>query len=224
MSKRIKLIRTLFLVLAATTRVGLSADTVNTDVVAHVNTYGDGKITLTFHLSASQWETWREQYGDHPDLLWRDLKQRFAKYALDKFDLQRNDIDRTAVANIDARAFATTLGNGTRAIEVEKEARFVSNSGSDWIFESVAQASPYSPIVTETTRVILPSVATNVHVENAGAGPQELVYQMPEGGQDNGLLFWLGIAAIVVGVLLGLVGILLPKQQSSPASSVPSPK
>jgi hypothetical protein len=213
MSKRIRLIGTLFLVLATTTRVGLPADTINSDVAAYVDAYGDGKITLTFHLSASQWETWREQYGDHPDLLWRDLKQRFAKYALDKFDLQRNDIERTAVAKIDARALTTTQGNGTRAIEVEKEARFVSNSGSEWIFESVGQASPYSPIVTETTRIILPPEATNVHVENAGAGPEELVYQMPERGQDNNLLFWTGIAAIVAGVLLGVIGILLPKKR-----------
>jgi hypothetical protein len=50
---------------------------------------------------------------------------------------------------------------------------------------------------------------------------QELVYLMPEGGQDNGLLFWLGIAGIVVGVLLVLIGILLPKKgPPEPASLI----
>ncbi|MBV8225987.1 MAG: hypothetical protein JO232_12465, partial [Verrucomicrobia bacterium] len=76
----------LFLTLAALHGAGLAADTINTDVVANVDPFGDGTIALTFRLSAAQWENWRELYGDHPDLLWRDLKQRFAKYALDKFD------------------------------------------------------------------------------------------------------------------------------------------
>jgi hypothetical protein len=212
MNKQIRAFAIPFLALAATTRFALAADTINTDVAAHVNPYGDGTITVTFRLSASQWENWREQYGDHPDLLKRDFKQRFAKYALDDFKLERNDMDRTAVATIGTRALTTMRGNGIRAIEVAKEARFVSNSGSDWIFESVVQSSPYSPIVTETTRIILPAEATNVHVENEGGGPRHLVYQMLENGQGDGLMFWLGIAGIAVGVLLGVVGLLLPKK------------
>ena len=45
-------------------------------------------MKVIFHLSASRWAAWRQEYGDHPDVLWRDLKQKFAKAALDKFDLQ----------------------------------------------------------------------------------------------------------------------------------------
>jgi hypothetical protein len=107
-------------------------------------------------------------------------------------------------------------GNGIRAIELAKEARFVSNSGSEWIFESVGQSSPYSPIVTETTRIILPAQATNGHVENEGSGPLHLVYEMSENSQDDGLMFWLGIAGIAVGVILGVVGLLLPKNGPPP--------
>jgi hypothetical protein len=216
MNKQIRVFAILFLALAATTRFAPAADTINTDVAAHVNSYGDGTITVTFRLSASQWENWREQYGDHPDLLKRDFKQRFAKYALGDFKLERNDVDRTAVATIGARALTTMRGNGIRAIEVAKEARFVSNSGSEWIFESVGQSSPYSPIVTETTRITLPAQATNVQVENEGSGPQHLVYEMSENGQGDGLLFWLGIAGIAVGVLLGFVGLILPKKGPPP--------
>jgi hypothetical protein len=205
-----------FLALVATTRFALGADTINTDVAAHVDPYGDGTITVTFRLSASQWENWREQYGDHPDLLKRDFQQQFAKYALDDFKLERNDMDRTAVATIGARALTTIRGDGFRAIEMEKGARFVSNSGSEWIFESVSQASPYSPIITETSRIILPAQATNVRLENEGGGLQQLVFQMPENTQSDGLLFWLGIAGIVVGVLLGFVGLILLKKGPPP--------
>ena len=84
-------------------------------------------MKVIFHLSASRWAIWRQQYGDHPDVLWRDMKQKFAKAALDKFDLQRNDVDRTATANIEARALTTVRGDGTRAMEMLKDFRLVSN-------------------------------------------------------------------------------------------------
>jgi hypothetical protein len=84
---------TLLVALVASCAAGRGADTINMDVVAHVDPYGDGSMKVTFHLSASQWAIWRQQYGDHPDVLWRDFKQKFAKAALDKFDLTRNDVD-----------------------------------------------------------------------------------------------------------------------------------
>ncbi len=207
------------LAMAAVTRFALAADTINTDVAVKVNPYGDGTMTVTFRLSASQWENWREEYGDHPDLLKRDFKRRFAKYALDDFKLERNDMDRTAVATITARAITAVRQDGYRAIEINKEARFVSNSALDWIFESVSQSSPYSPIVTETTRIELPPGATNVRVENEGSGPQHLVYQLPENGNNDGMLFWSGIAAIALGAILGcigIIGLLLPRKGPPP--------
>jgi hypothetical protein len=214
---------TLFLVLAGLHRVGFAADTINTDVVASVDPYGDGTITLTFRLSAAQWKNWREQYGDHPDLLWRDLKQRFAKYALDKFDLKRDDIDRTATANIVARALTTVRADGTRAIEMGKEARFVSNTGSEWIFESVGQASPYSPIDTETTRIILPARALNAHVETIGSEPQQLVYQLPDANFDNAFLLYGGLLAVAAGVIFGIVGIIFSFRPARLPPHLPPP-
>ena len=111
-----------FLVSVATSGVGLATDTVNQDADIRIDPYGDGSIKIVFHLSASRWATWRQEYGDHPDVLWRDLKQKFAKAALDKFNLQRNDVDRTATADIDARALTSVRGDGGRGIEMLKEA------------------------------------------------------------------------------------------------------
>jgi len=222
MIRTTRLLATIFLVLALGSRLASGADTVNTDVVGNVDQYGDGTITLTFRLSASQWENWRERYGDHPDLLWRDWKQEFAKYALEKFDLKRDDINRTATANIVARALTTVRADGTRAIDMANDARFVSGGGLEWIFESVAQASPLSPIVTTTTRIMLPAGATNAHVETVGSEPQRLVYELPETNADNGVFFWSGVSAIIIGAIFGIIGLLfalVPPRSASPISS-----
>jgi hypothetical protein len=196
-----------FIASVATSYVGLATDTVNQDAVIRVDPDGDGSMKVIFHLSASRWAAWRQEYGDHPDILWRNLKQRFAKAALDKFDLQRNDIDRTATADIDARALTKIRGDGSRGIEMQKEFRLVSNTPLEWVFEATSQASPESPILAQTIRVILPPQAFNARIDSPGTTDQQIVYQMPEGAASNALLLWAGILAIGVGIALGIFGI-----------------
>ncbi len=214
---------TLWMASVATACVGLAADTLNEDVVAHIDPYGDGSMKVTFHLSASQWANWRERYGDHPDVLWRDMKQNYAKFALDKFDLQRNDVDRTATANIEARAFTTVRDDGSRAVEILKGLRPVSNSGLEWVFEATTQQSPDAPILTQMFRIILPPEATNAHIDSPGTAFQELVYQMPDNFGKNSVLFWVGILATGGGILLGILGLVLSKRPPPlpPALSTP---
>jgi hypothetical protein len=197
-----------FIASVATSYVGLATDTVNQDAVIRVDRNGDGSMKVIFHLSASRWAAWRQEYGDHPDILWRNLKQRFAKAALDKFDLQRNDIDRTATADITARALTRIRGDGSRGIEMQKEFRLVSNTPLEWVFEATSQASPESPILAQTIRVILPPQAFNARIDSPDTTDQQIVYQMPEGAASNALLLWAGILAIGVGIALGIFGLI----------------
>lgn len=198
-----------FIASAATSYVSFATDTVNQDAVIRVDPYGDGSMKVIFHLSASRWAAWRQEYGDHPDVLWRDLKQRFAKAALDKFDLQRNDIDRTATANIQARALTGIRGDGSRGIEMQKDFRLVSNTPLEWVFEATSQASPEAPILAQTIRVTLPPQAINARIDSPGAADQQLVYQMPEHAASNAFLLWGGILAMGAGIALGILGLVL---------------
>jgi len=201
----------LFLVWFVPIGIGEATETINTDVVASLDPYGDGSMKMTFHLSASQWAIWKQQYGDHPDVLWRDLKQKFAKYALEKFDIQKNEVERTATADIEARAFTRVRGDGTRGIEIPKEFRLVSNSGREWVFDFTTQESPYSPILAQMSRVILPADATNAHIEQPGTGFQQLVYQMPDNSAGNILFLWTGISAMAGGVILWILGLMFSR-------------
>jgi hypothetical protein len=195
-----------FLASVATSHIGFATDTVNQDAVIRIDPYGDGSMKVIFHLSASRWAAWRQEYGDHPDVLWRDLKQRFAKAALDKFDLQRNDVDRTATADIQARALTWIHRDGSRGIEMQKDFRLVSNTPLEWVFEATSQASPEAPILAQTIRVILPPQAFNARVDSPGTTDQQVVYQMPEAAANNALLLWGGILAMGVGIALGIFG------------------
>jgi hypothetical protein len=198
----------LFLSSAAMSEVGFATDTVNQDAIVRVDPYGDGSMKVIFHLSASRWAAWRQEYGDHPDVLWRDLKQKFAKAALDKFDLQRNDVDRTATADIDARALTTVRGDGTRAIDLLNDFRLVSNTPFEWVFEATSQASPDAPILAQTFRIILPPQAANARIDSPGTPNQQLVYQIPENSGSRGFLLWSGILLTGGGIVLSILGLL----------------
>jgi hypothetical protein len=199
-----------------------AADTINIDSIVNIDRFGDGSIKLTFHLSASQWAIWRQQYGDHPDVLWRDLKQMFARFALDKFDLKKNDVERTADVNISARACTQIRGDGTREIEIPKDFRFVSNNGREWIFSLTSQQSPYSPILSQTSRLILPEDARNPHLDQPGTGSEQLVYEIAGTPDYSRIVLWLGIFALAGSLLFGILAVifLLRKPANPPIAPV----
>ena len=58
-----------------------------------------------------------------------------------KFDLQKDEVERTATADIEARAFTRVRGDGTRGIEIPKEFGFISNSGREWVCSAVGLRS-----------------------------------------------------------------------------------
>src|ERR1700759_1176381 len=48
----------------AASGTGLATDTVNQDADIRIDPYGDGSMKIVFHLSASRWAIWRQEYGD----------------------------------------------------------------------------------------------------------------------------------------------------------------
>jgi hypothetical protein len=206
------------LALLASMGIGRATETINTDVALDVDRFGDGTLKMTFHLSAIEWVRWKYQFGDHPDILWRNLKQIFAKYALDKFDLQKNDVDRTAVAEISAHALTHVRGDGTRRIEVGKESRLVSNTGREWIFNATSQQSPDAPIVNVTSRIILPAEAKNARLDQPGTESEQLVYEAPDNSGFGRVFLGLGLLSIAGGILFGILALvfLLKRQTTLP--------
>ena len=48
---------------------------------------GNAKIEFDFQLGAAQWAKWKDQYGDHPDLMLRNVKYELAAAVIDDFSL-----------------------------------------------------------------------------------------------------------------------------------------
>ena len=184
-----------------------AADTMQIEKSFVLDKLGDGQVTVTFHLSASQWTVWKQQYGDRPDVLWRDMKQELANMALGEFDLKKDDVERSATMKISFRGGPSLRSDGAREIEVPKEMKKISESGQEWIFNAVSQENSYAPILNQTIRVTLPPEARNARLNQPGTAFQTLVYEIPEASRGKGMLY-VGILVLVIGLVLGVAGFL----------------
>ena len=197
------------LLLAALLPMARAADTINMEAVSEIDRQGDGKLTITFHLSASQWGLWKAQYGDRPDVLWRDLRQQFSMYALDKFDLKKDDITRTATATLTGRAMTVVRADGSREVAMGGDFKLISNTPREFVFTATQQASPYSPILSQTAKIILPAEAQNARMSQPGTNFQKVLYDMPQ-GSIRPVMLGSGLGLGALGLLLFVLGFAIP--------------
>ena len=176
---------------------------------------GNAEIEFHFQLSASQWAEWKDQYGDHPDMMLRNVKYQLAAAVIDDFALEKDDIHRSAVAKIKARCMAIYHGNGQFTLQVPKNMKLVTGSGSEWVFTSSTLEN--GGLVNITDRAKLPARAQNVHLVS-GNDYDQLAYSLEVAPSRSkaflaiGLMFF--IAAAVFGALSFVVG--SPKPRATP--------
>lgn len=203
--RRLKTLRSPILVLAICAWTApLLAQEMPTRTVEHSYQFderGDAKLEISFQYGAAQWMKWKEQYGNHPDLLLRYLRHDLAVSVIDDFALDRDDIHRRAVAKIKARAVARYSSGGQFSVEMPKTMKLVTGSGTDWVFTGSALGN--GEIVNQTTRFKLPAKAQNAHLTQ-GADSDRLVYTLqvtparPKGWLELGIVLIIGAAGLGV--------------------------
>ncbi len=179
---------------------------------------GDAQIEFDFQLDASQWAQWKDQYGDHPDIMLRNVKYQLAAAVIDDFALEKDDVHRRAVSKIKARCLAKYQGNGQFALQVPKNMKLVAGSGTDWAFTSSTLEN--GGIVNITDRAKLPARAQNVHV-STGNDYDQLVYSLDLAPARPKALLFLGALLLIAAAVLGALS--LRAGAGSPSRATPPP-
>lgn len=151
---------------------------------------GNAKIEFNFQLGAAQWAQWKDQYGDHPDLMLRNVKYELAAGVIDDFSLEKDDVHRKALAKIKARAMARYRGDGQFEVQIPKNMKLVAGSGREWAFTS--SQLEQGGLVNITDRAKLPSKAQNAHL-TTGNDYDLLVYSLDVSSSKPKILLYLGI-------------------------------
>ena len=187
---------------------GLEVDLVSAQEVSRTldRTYqfderGDAKIEYSFQLGKAQWERWKAHYGDHPDMLLREINHDMAPAVIEDFALEKDDTHRRGVSRFKARAWAEYHGNGQFEIRVPKSMKLVTGSGSEWVFtETSTESTPDGyGILNITDRAKLPAKASEAHLVN-GNDFDRLVYSLEVAPSKPKTLLYSGVALIVAAI------------------------
>lgn len=176
-----------------------------------IDEHGDAAVEVSFQHSASQWANWKDQYGNRPDIVLRDLRYSMATAVLDNFSMDKDDVQRRALNKVRAKAFARYRNAGEFVIDVAKEMKLVTGANTDWIFSMTNGIN--GEIVSQTVHLKLPVCAKNVHF-GPGGDFDNLSYTLdvtparPKG--------WLnaGIAMLATGVGLLIISIFTKRKNA----------
>lgn len=199
--------------IAATLTIGTATgfaqqETLNQIQTAWVDERGDAKMQVEFVLSAKAWLNWKNQYGDHPDLLRRDLVHQFSMFVMEDFKLEKDDLNRKATASMNVRGEARYRGDGRFEIVLPKTWLKVTDtdSGHEWHF-SYSEIIGQGMVMNQTIKLILPKSATEAKLSPGLQGQQLLSYRLPKDGGRSAA--WPILMAVGLVGLLGTVGLKL---------------
>lgn len=181
--------------------------------IYQIDERGDAQIEFKFQLGAMQWQLWKDQYGDHPDLMLRYLKHELAAAVIDDFSLEKDEIHRRATAKIKARSLASYRGNGQFQLQIPKENKLVANSGTEWVFTSTEFEN--GGIVNVTGRAKLPAGAQNAHLAT-GNDYNQLVYSIDVAPEKPKAFLYLGLLLVLIAFALGAVSFLIKSGSPPP--------
>jgi len=183
---------------------------------------GDAKIQITFEYGAAQWAQWKEQFGNHPDMMLRNLRYQFASAVIEEFSLDRDDIQRRATGKMKARALAQYRSGGRFNIAVPKNMKLVTGSGKEWVFTNSSIMN--GELVSQTLRAKLPAKATDAHFV-IGGDYDQLTYKLDMAPARS--LVWIEIGAVLIILAIALAVLSFRKNQKNltppPPSMPPGP-
>jgi len=171
----------------------LIADPIKMDAIIHLDDHCDGTLEVKTHLDAPSWRVWELVYGNHPDLIFRNLKRQYAGSEIVKssYHLDKDELNRVADARMQGRGVTLVQKDGSLAFSIPAPVALVSHTGHEWIFNL------NTPKIQETLHLFLPEGETDARIQYADTAEQRLVYRLPAPRLPGILL----ISTIIAGCL-----------------------
>lgn len=197
-----------------------AAEPLKMDIIVRLDSYGDGTMEVQTRLSAMAWRQWEQVYGNHPDLILRNLKRQFASYDLDNdsYRLEKDQVKRVATARMRCRALAVLQKDGSLSVPLPKPFRLVTHSAHEWIFSLNTPESGASPPTEQTTRIFLPEGETDAQIQYADTADQRLAFRMPPPKTANPAFLVGGSVLGGLGIVFLVGSFLVPKQKGPGAA------
>lgn len=175
------------------------------DIDIAIDRLGNADLSARFTLPASQWRLWTQTYGQNESLLKRDFQHQYSAVVLKDFQLQRDDMNRTATLRMKGEANAEYRGDGTWEVELEKGLRSTRVSDTEWHFTKTSAGA--GAVLQQNFTLKLPDGAKGTAEATSELGVPVLRYTLKPAGRSpvlpalGGVLALLGVAALAAGAL-----------------------
>jgi hypothetical protein len=187
-----------------------------------IDKLGDATVAAKTHFTAKGWLLWNGTLGEHPDLAFRFIRRQFPKADIYDFTFQKDPVYRNATFGFKAHGFARLQGDGRFSLGEISPARLVANHDRDWIFELHTVRSVEGGTLDETMNLHLAPEAVDAKVINQDSPHAELVYFIPVPIPLAIPFFVSAICLGIAGILLLLLGLLLPRKNRPIPPSFPA--
>ena len=186
---------------ALSAQIQAQPNVVNMDIRSKLDAVGDGEMTITLRMNASEWAAWKRQYGTNPSMFKRDICKMFTQYELTKFDLVQDDMERQATVKIRGKALSAYEGEGVYEVELGKTMAKGDLVDGEYRVTYTEPQGPNSLSLIDQ-RIRLPEGAHHAEIATSAAGVPVLRYLLEPAGTG---LPWLWIGAALLAIAAGLV-------------------
>jgi hypothetical protein len=208
--KRLAFTTLLLLTLTFSTGAGPGFQTIAFDEVMNVNPLGDADMTVAFTLTASQFASWNQKYGQNKSLLKRDMEKIFSQYDTYDWDINIKEMERQVTVGLKAHGLVQYKKNGRYEFPVPKSwkgGQIVGHS-IDYNFVEPLGAGALAQF---NAKVNLPESASAIHSDTGESGEKIIRYDVPVGSIN--WLKWsvmgMGGMILLLGTLVAGVGLIL---------------
>jgi len=209
------------LILAITTLVvarpaaaaGPPIDTMSFDETIALDPLGDAAITLTFTLSAPQYQNWQQKYGQNKALLKRDLSRVVSQYETYNWDAQTNEMERRITVSVSAHGAVVHRGGGQYELDVPKNWRGGQVNGTTLEYNYV-ESLGVGLVGQYNVKVVLPSDARDIAKTTGESGEPVVRYTVPVTRRAGTLVLLIsGVMTLVLGAVLMSVAVLVHRRR-----------
>jgi hypothetical protein len=154
---------------------------------------GEVAVVSNIKYNAATWDYIKQQHGTDPSVLRNNIKRQFPKYQIVDFDIKNDDMERTSTIKFSLLGSLKVNENGKWVAELESKNPDITKI-SDTKFLMVDEGS------AQTSKINLPSSASDAKIEKDSFGKAILTYTAPaSGGSFGNILKYLGFLVIAFG-------------------------
>ena len=156
---------------------------------------GDVFVTSVIKFNAATWDFVKQRHGNDPSVLKNELKKRFPKNLLNNFDIKNDDMERTSTIKFTIFGLLKLNENGKWTAELDSKNPDITKL-TDNQFLLVDEGS------AQTSKIILPTSASDAKVEKDAFGKAVLTYTAPVSGGGGNIIKYLGFLVAAGGLFL----------------------